>query len=46
MVCRDYRSGQIITLVQDIAYCTRTDNRGSIISRRLGHRTGRGVTLE
>jgi hypothetical protein len=37
-------AAQAITLVQDIGYCTRTDNRGRIIFRRPGHCTGRGVT--
>lgn len=37
-------AAQAIALVQDIAYCTRTDNRGRIISRRPGHCTGPGVT--
>jgi hypothetical protein len=30
-------AAQTITFVQDIAYCTRTDNRGRIIFRRPGH---------
>jgi hypothetical protein len=37
-------AAQAITLVQDIAYCTRTDYKGRIISRRRGHCTGNGVT--
>jgi hypothetical protein len=37
-------AAQTTGFVQDIAYCTRTDNRGRIIFRRPGHCTGRGVT--
>jgi hypothetical protein len=37
-------AAQTAGFVLDIAYCTRTDNRGRIIFRRPGHCTGRGVT--
>jgi hypothetical protein len=35
---------QMTTLMEDVGYCTRTDNRGHIISRKWGHCPGRGVT--
>jgi hypothetical protein len=37
-------AAQEIALMEDIAYCTRTDNQGHIISRRPGHCAGSGVT--
>ena len=37
-------AAEAITFVEDIAYCTRTDNRGRILSRHRGHCTGQGVT--
>jgi len=35
---------EMTTLVEDAGYCTRTDNRGRIISRSPGHCPGGGVT--
>jgi hypothetical protein len=35
---------EMTNLVQDVGYCTRTDNRGRIISRISGHCRGGGVS--